>query len=101
MWEGYHSQRWRNLRARILKRDGYMSAIAIRYGKHVEADTVHHCWPAEEFPQYAWEPWNLISITQDEHRELHNSDGTLTPAGETWRRRRSPPGRGEARRSAL
>ena len=96
MWDGYRTPRWTRLRERILRRDGYMSREALRYGRHVEADTVHHIWPAEEYPEFAWEPWNLLSITQDEHRSFHNADGSLTDLGERWRRRTSPPGRGEA-----
>ena len=94
MWDGYKTPRWRRLREQILRRDGYRSLEARRYGRNVEADTVHHCWRAEEFPEFAWEPWNLISITGDEHKLMHNPDGSLTELGESWRRRRAPPGRG-------
>ena len=27
---------------------------AARYGRIVEATTVHHIWPAEAWPEYAW-----------------------------------------------
>ena len=91
MWEGYRTTRWQRLREKILRRDGYLSREALRYGRHVEADTVHHVWRAEDFPEYAWSPWNLISITADEHRLMHNADGTLTELGEAWRRRTVPP----------
>ena len=94
MWDGYHTMRWRKLRAAILRRDGYMCQEARRFGKHVEAETVHHCWPAEEYPEFAWAPWNLVSITIEAHRAMHNADGSLTALGEAWKRRRSPPGRG-------
>ena len=87
--------RWRRLRDRILRRDGYMSLHALRYGRHVEADTVHHVWPAEDYPEYAWEPWNLISVTLQEHRGvLHNADGSLTEEGERWKKRTPPPSSG-------
>ena len=91
MWEGYHTMRWRRLREKILRRDGYMSREAARYGKMVQANVVHHCWPAEDYPQFAWAPWNLISITEDEHAAMHNVDETLTDLGESWRRRATPP----------
>ena len=94
MWEGYKTPRWRRLRQSILRRDKYMSQEALRFGRFVEAELVHHCWPVEEYPEFAWEPWNLISITEKEHRGMHNADGSLTDLGESWRRRRSPPGRG-------
>lgn len=101
MWDGYKTPRWRRLREKILRRDGYLSQEALRYGKRVEAELVHHCWPADEFPEYAWEPWNLVSITEDEHRNFHNADGSLTELGAAWKRRRSPPGRGEAKPRAF
>ena len=92
MWNGYHTQRWVRLREKILRRNGYRSREAARYGRAVQADTVHHIWPAEDYPEFAWEPWNLLSITQDEHRLMHNQDGSLTALGEAWRRRTPPPG---------
>ena len=91
MWDGYHSTRWARLREKILRRDGYMSQEAARYGRCVQANTVHHCWPAEDYPEFAWEPWNLISITSEEHNTMHNPDGSLSDLGEAWRRRASPP----------
>lgn len=92
MWDGYKTARWRKLREKILRRDGYLSRVALRYGRNVEANTVHHVWRAEDYPEYAWQPWNLISVTQQEHNELlHNPDGTLTELGEAWRRRTVPP----------
>ena len=94
MWDGYHTMRWRKLRTAIMRRDGYMCQEALRFGKHVEAETVHHCCPAEEYPEFAWAPWNLVSITIEAHRAMHNADGSLTALGEAWKRRRSPPGRG-------
>ena len=92
MWEGYHTQRWVKLREKILRRDGYRSREAARYGNlRTPANVVHHCWPAEEYPEFAWEAWNLISITEDEHRAMHNPDGSLTDLGEAWRKRARPP----------
>ena len=93
MWPGYKTPRWTRLREKILRRDGYRSREALRYGRSVQADTVHHCWPAEDYPEYAWEPWNLISVTHEEHRSFHNADGSLTERGDAWRRRSRPPRR--------
>ena len=91
MWDGYRTPRWRRLREKILQRDGYMSVEARRYGRLVPANTVHHVWRAEEFPEFAWEPWNLISVTEEEHGSFHSKDGRLTDLGEAWRRRLRPP----------
>ena len=91
MWDGYRTMRWRRLREKILRRDGYLSREARRYGKRIEATVVHHVWPADRFPEYAWEPWNLISVTEEEHRLFHNADGSLTDLGMSWVRRTHPP----------
>ena len=81
-WEGYRTDHWRRLRERILRRDGYRCRDAARYGKAVEATTVHHVFPREEFPEYQWEPWNLVSLAGDVHDQMHDRvTGTLTEKG--------------------
>lgn len=67
----YKSKRWRKLREKILRRDGYMCQASLRYGRHIEADTVHHIFPVSKYPEYAWEPWNLISLSAAEHNAMH------------------------------
>ena len=66
------STRWLRLRQKILRRDGYMDQLARRYGKQIPATTVHHIFPRDEFPEYAWEPWNLISVSGETHNRLHD-----------------------------
>ena len=91
-WSGYKSTRWRNLRERILRRDGYKCREAARYGVKAEAATVHHIWPAEDYPEYAWQPWNLISLSAKAHDAMHDRlTGNLTDLGKAWQRRVSPP----------
>lgn len=68
------NQKWRRLRASILRRDGYMDQVQKRYGKTIEARLVHHIFPADEYPEYAYEPWNLISISYATHKALHDGD---------------------------
>ena len=78
----YKTKRWRRLRERILKRDNYMCQDAIRYGRHEAADTVHHIFPAEAFPEYRWEPWNLVSLSAQAHNAMHDRDSQeLTSKG--------------------
>jgi 5-methylcytosine-specific restriction endonuclease McrA len=78
----YKSARWQRLRAMVLRRDGYQCQVSKRYGKRVEATTVHHVFPREEFPEYQWEPWNLISLAGDVHDEMHDrQSGALTEKG--------------------
>ena len=92
MWAGYKTPRWRHLRDSILRRDKWKCRESARYGVRADANTVHHIWPAEDYPEYAWEPWNLISLSQQKHEAMHDRlTGKLTPLGESWRRRTSPP----------
>lgn len=66
----------------MLRRDGYLCQISLRYGKRIEADTVHHIFPADRFPEYQWEPWNLISLAGAVHNRLHVRDSQeLTDEG--------------------
>ena len=81
----YQSTRWKHLREAILRRDGYRCQIAKRTKLiPVEATIVHHIFPREIFPEYQWEPWNLISLSMAEHNRMHdrNTD-QLTGAGKT------------------
>ena len=78
----YKDRVWENLREQILRRDKYMCRISHRTGKIVEAEVVHHIFPLEEFPEYALEPWNLISLCRKEHNRLHDRNtNELTEAG--------------------
>lgn len=53
-----------------------------RYGKAVPADTVHHIFPAEDYPEYRWCDWNLISLSAKTHNELHDRNtNELTDKG--------------------
>ena len=70
----YKSRRWRRLRERILKRDGYMCQESKRYGKMIEANTVHHIFPASRFPEDQWSEWNLVSLSTAAHNRMHIRD---------------------------
>jgi 5-methylcytosine-specific restriction endonuclease McrA len=84
----YKSKRWRKLRERILKRDGYMCQESKRYGKMVEANTVHHIFPVSRFPEYIWCEWNLISLSSAAHNRMHIRDtDELTEEGERLMKR--------------
>ena len=78
----YRTRRWRHLRGVILRRDGYVCQASRRYGRRVAADTVHHVFPRETFPEYQWESWNLVSLCRAEHDAMHDRNtGSLTNAG--------------------
>ena len=84
----YKTRRWLRLRAMVLRRDGYLCQVSKRYGKRTEATTVHHVFPREEFPEYQWEPWNLVSLAGDVHDEMHDrATGALTDKGAELLRR--------------
>ena len=72
MSEFYSSRKWLRVRAAVLRRDGYMCQLSKRYGKMLEANTVHHIFPRDEFPEYELQPWNLISLTSEMHNRLHD-----------------------------
>ena len=84
----YDSLRWQKKRAKILRRDKYMCQVSKRYGRFVDAQIVHHIFPVSDYPQYQWEDWNLISVSQAVHNKLHdrNTD-KLTAMGEELRQR--------------
>ena len=86
------NKRWRHLRAQALRRDGFRCQDAARYGRTVEAVTVHHIWPAEDYPEYAYCAWNLISLSAAAHDAMHDrTTRRLTPKGEALRRKTIPP----------
>ena len=78
----YQGRRWKNKRAKILRHAKYKDQELARYGKTAEATVVHHIFPAEDYPQYAWEDWNLVSVSQTTHNALHDRNtGALTKRG--------------------
>lgn len=84
----YKSRRWLKLREAVLRRDGYRCQEARRYGKRAEASTVHHVFPRELFPEYQWEPWNLVSLSAEAHGRMHDRvTGELTDKGAELLRR--------------
>ena len=87
----YHGKRWEKRRERILKRDGWLCRERKRYGKKKPATHVHHIFPAEEYPQYAWCDWNLLSLCLSAHDEMHDRQtGAITERGKEWQRRVEP-----------
>ena len=87
----YGSIKWKNKRKHILRLDGYKCRIDRRYGKATEATIVHHIYPAEEYPEYAWCDWNLISVSIANHNRLENrKTGELTELGRSLQRATKP-----------
>lgn len=87
----YQSGKWKKKRKKILRMDGYICQIAKRYGRTEEATVVHHIYPADEYPEYAWCDWNLISVSLATHNKLENREtGELTKMGMELQRRTAP-----------
>lgn len=88
----YKSARWLRLRNSVLAAAGYRCQYFRRYGKWREADRVHHIWPVEIYPEYAWCRWNLIALSEEAHKMMHvPGGGALSETGEKLRRRTIPP----------
>ena len=84
----YKSKRWEKKRAKILRRDHYQCQESKRYGRNVPAEMVHHIFPREGYPEYQWEDWNLISLSNAEHNRMHEREtGALTQKGIEWMKR--------------
>ena len=88
----YKGKRWRDLAARAMRRDGYMCQLSRRYGKRVPAEVVHHIYPVDEYPEYAYCLWNLISLSRAMHNRLPDRKtygaggcGYLHAVGTQWR----------------
>ena len=88
----YKSKRWQQKREAILRRDKFECQYFKRFGKHREADHVHHIYPAEDFPEYAFEDWNLISLSKEAHNMMHErTTGALTAEGRKLQERVKRP----------
>ena len=88
----YQGKRWQKLRETIMKRDGHMCQICKRYGRRVDARIVHHIYPAEDYPAYRWQRWNLISICNKCHEGMHDRENnTLSERGKNLMMRTIPP----------
>lgn len=70
--ETYKEPRWVKLRKTALARDKYTDQYWIRYGKMRNAEIVHHAFPVEDFPQYQYCLWNLVSVSRATHMMLHD-----------------------------
>lgn len=67
----YNSTQWRQKQKTILRRDGYMCQWCKRYGKRVDATTVHHIKHVDEYPELAYVNSNLISLCNACHNKAH------------------------------
>ena len=88
----YKTSKWKHKRASILRRDGYLCQYSLRYGKRIDADTVHHIYSLEDYPEYALCSWNLISLSNQAHNKMHDrTTNKLTELGEALKNKTIPP----------
>ena len=88
----YKSAKWERIKSFVLRRDGYKCQLSKRYGKNIPAEVVHHIYPFEEYPEYAYCTWNLIALSRAAHNRLHDRNtNTLTDEGIALQRRTKRP----------
>lgn len=71
----YKTKKWRDKRDSILRRDGYLCQHCKKYGKEVEATTVHHIKHRDEYPELAYDSDNLVSLCYKCHAKQHPEKG--------------------------
>lgn len=71
----YNTPKWKQKRIRILKRDHYLCQECKKYGKRVDAQTVHHIKHVEEHPEFAFVDSNLVSLCNACHNKAHPEKG--------------------------
>jgi 5-methylcytosine-specific restriction enzyme A len=69
----YNSAAWKKKRLYVLRRDGYACQNCVRYGKFVDADTVHHLKELIDYPELRLKSSNLISLCKACHNKAHGS----------------------------
>lgn len=87
----YKTKEWNNLRKKILRRDRYECQYFRRFGRSVDATTVHHIFPYEFYPELKKVSWNLISLSHEAHNMMHDRlTHKLTDEGKSLRDRYLP-----------
>ena len=71
-----HTTRWRNKRALIIKRDGYMCMRCFIKYKIINVDdlTVHHIKSRKNHPELTYEDSNLICLCSTCNKQLGTKD---------------------------
>lgn len=68
----YKTKRWRRKREIVLKKYNYLCAESLRYGQTKPAELIHHIYPLEQYPELAYEEWNLLPLTNAVHNTFHD-----------------------------
>lgn len=84
----YDTKKWRDTARSIMRRDGYQCQLSRRYGRQVQAEIVHHVFPADEFPELFFCRWNLVALSRAAHNRVHDrATNELTDIGAELLRR--------------
>lgn len=75
----YKTKSWKLKRDSVLRRDKYMCQHCKRYGRRVDAQTVHHKLLLTEHPERALDSSNLISLCYACHNKAHPEKFTPLP----------------------
>ena len=84
----HNTKRWKRKSLAIRRKDKYMDMVALRFfNQRREGTMVHHIYPVDEYPEYAFCDWNLITVSADTHNKLENrTTGELTALGQMLQR---------------
>jgi len=88
----YKTKQWVRKRNTILRRDNYLCQECKRYGKTTQANTVHHIYPLEDYPEYRLTTDNLVSLCTRCHNGMHDrTTNELTRKGLRWKQKTELP----------
>ena len=68
----YKSKKWEHVRTQALRRDDYMCQCCKANNQMIQAECVHHIFPRDTYSQYQFDLWNLMSLCNECHDEMHN-----------------------------
>lgn len=68
----YKSKKWEHVREQALKRDEYICQCCKANNQMIQAECVHHIFPRDTYSQYQFDLWNLMSLCNECHDEMHN-----------------------------
>ena len=80
----YTSYRWIKLTKKAKRRDKYLCQRCLRYGRHSDAQMVHHIVSPLVKPERAYDLTNLQCLCLDCHNVIHSEKGGSRP-GYVWK----------------
>lgn len=85
----YKTKKWQRTREIVLRKNDYLCRESKQYGKHVQAEVIHHIFPLEEYPELAFVHWNLLPTTNAIHNTFHDRENNqIIGRGLYWQKKR-------------